>query len=329
MGEMPVHVPEPGQQQLPLGVHDLRSGGDPDLAVVSHRLDAVAGDDDRGAGPHRPGLGIEEPGSADRQRHGRTVAQPGRLGPFPLDPGLHLGLDQRGRRLLPPLGDDGEETVVAAEEEPGALHPDVERRGGEAGDGVERDLPRLSSGRDPRRGDALDPRLPLGQQRQLVARAAEQCHREQGEVERDAAPGDVEGRRRERLRPLLRRVAPGGGLPGQLEPLVDRVLPVVDTGEMLAHGDARAVAPEPEGEVLAAAAVAHLQGQDLLAVRLGVESHQAAAQAAEVDGISEIASGGGWRGSRSPGLGADQERQREKPHFEHETPLLQSTKPPR
>jgi hypothetical protein len=88
-----VHVPQAGDEILPLAVHDRGPLRHPDLAGLADGSDPVAGDDDRHVRPGRRPSGVDDNDALDGQRFRRRV--------FSLD------------RERPGQGDDGQASAYA------------------------------------------------------------------------------------------------------------------------------------------------------------------------------------------------------------------------
>ncbi len=245
--QVDVHVPQPGQDGLAVEGDHLGAVGHGGLAVGADGGDAVALDHHRAVGEEDGVLGVEERGPGEDEGAGGAVAKArgerGRAIRF----GGVLGREQRGDGVLPPLGNGGEPVADRGEEAAVGVEPHPDRREVEACDGDLRDRAVLAAGGDLGLADLLEGGLALRQQREGVARGAEQRGGQQTRVEGRGVEGKVE---RRAGNGAAARVP--GGLPrrpaaGALERLRDGRLHVVVAAGLDADGSP--VGTEGDGRV--------------------------------------------------------------------------------
>ncbi len=245
LAEVGVHVPQAGEEGLPLGVDDLGAGRSGHLAIGANGLDAVAGDDDGGVRHELAGLGIEQPGVLNDERPLGMVGQLRGLRLLPRRLGIILGLGELGDDALPALGKDRGPALNAGNQVMVGVQPLVPRAEAEAVDRVEVRRPLLAAGLDLPGSELLDAGLAGGQQGEPSAGSGEEGAGQQLGFLRRPVEAEVESGSAELALAVLRRVLPGGLGARALERLVDRRLPIVDARGVLRHRNAPGLETEP------------------------------------------------------------------------------------
>src|SRR5436309_2642625 len=176
---------------------------------------------------------------------------------------------------------------MTGEEEALLVHPEVGRGVAEAGEGVEAEAAGRVSRLHLSLAHGLDAGLALGQEREAPAFGAEQGRGEGADVQVGRL-ADVEGRARRPGLAALDGAAPHGPAVLEHEPLVYRILPVVDAGDVHGGWHSGVVQGHVGGEALAPAAVADLEGQHVFASPFCAEDDAAGLAVAKGEGVPQL-----------------------------------------